>query len=93
MRQSLAEALDTITKKNSNAQGDLYNISSYKESMRQYYSYGLIYKDIKKLNITKDQLFSLFQDLSNGLVPPTSRAHISIDWSVEPNVKANWIDR
>ena len=34
LRQSLAEALDTITNTISNAQGALYNISSYKESMR-----------------------------------------------------------
>ena len=54
LRQSLAEALDTITNKISNSQGDLYNIISYRESMRQYYSDGLSYKDIKKLKITKD---------------------------------------
>ena len=50
---------------------------------------GLSYKDIKNLKITKDQLFSLFQDPSTGLVPPINRAHISIDWCVEPNIKAN----
>ena len=47
LRQSLAEELDTITNTISNAQGALYNISSYRESMRQYYSNGLIYKDVK----------------------------------------------
>ena len=79
LRQSLAEALDTITNTIANAQGDLYNISSYRESTRQYYFDGLSYKDIKKLKITKDQLFSLFRDPSTGLVPPTNRADISID--------------
>ena len=34
LRQSLAEALDTITNTISNAQGALYNISSYGESKR-----------------------------------------------------------
>ena len=92
LRQYLAEALDTITNTIIEAQGALYNISSYRESMRQYYSYGLSYKDIKNLKITKDQLFSLFRDPNTGLVPPTSRAHISIDWCMEPNVKANWMD-
>ena len=91
LRQSLAEALETITNTISNAQGALYNISSYKESMRKYYFDGLNYKDIKKLKITKYQLFSLFQHPSNGLVPTTSRAHIFIDWCVEPNVKSNWM--
>ena len=60
LRQLLAKALDTIKNTIANAQGALYTISSYKESMRQYHSDGLRYKDIKKLKITKDQLFSLF---------------------------------
>ena len=93
LRQSLAEALDTITNTISNVQGALYNISSYRESMRKYYFDGLSYKDINKLKITKDQLFSLFRDPRTGLVPPTSQAHISIDWCMEPNVKANWMDQ
>ena len=93
LRQYLADALDTITNTIANAQGALYNISSYKESRRQYYYDGLSYKDIKDLKITKDQLFSLFRDPRTRLVPPTSRAHISIDWCLEPNIKANWMDR
>ena len=84
LRESLVDALDTITNTIVEAQGALYNISSYRESRRQYYFDGLSYKDIKALKITKDQLFSLFQDPSTGLVPPTSRAHIFIDWCVEP---------
>ena len=92
MRQSLAEALDTITNTIVNSQGALYNISSYRESMRQYYSDGLSYKDIKNVKIKKYQLFSLFWDPSTRLVPPTSKAHISLDWCMEPNVKANWMD-
>ena len=93
MRNSLADALDTITNTISDAQGDLYSITSYKESRRRYYSDVLTHKDIKALKITKDQLFSLFRDPNTGLVPPTSRAHISIDWCIEPNIKANWMDR
>ena len=93
LRESLADALDTITNTIAEAQGALYTISSYRESRRQYYSDGLSYKDIKDLKITKDQLFSLFQDPRTVLVPPTSRAHISIDWCIEPNIKANWMDR
>ena len=59
---------------------------------QQYFSNGLSYKDIKKLKIAKNQLFSLFQDLSIGLIPPINRAHISIDWCMEQNVKANSMD-
>ena len=64
MRESLANALDTITNTIAKAQGALHNIRLYKESRRQYYSDGLSYKDIKALKITKDQLFSLFRDPS-----------------------------
>ena len=92
MRQSLAEALDTITNAIANVQGVLYNISSYRESRRQYYCDGLSYKHIKNLKITKDQLFSLLWDPSTRLVPPTSQAHISIAWYIEPNIKAIWMD-
>ena len=93
IRQSLAVALEAITNTIANAQGALYNISSYRDSQRQFYSTGLSYREVKNLKITKDQLFSLFRDPSTGAVPPTSRPHISIDWCVEPNVKANWMDR
>ena len=92
LRESLSDALDTITNTIVEAQGALYNISSYRESRRQYYSDGLSYKDIKDLKITKDKLFSLFQDPSTRLVPSTSWAHISIDWCIEPNKMANWMD-
>ena len=51
------------------------------------------YKDVKKLKITKDMLFSLFRDPSNGTIPPVSKPHISIDWCIEPRIKENWMDR
>ena len=72
LRESLANALDTITNTIFDSQGALYNITLYRESRRKYYSDGLTHKDIKALKITKDQLFSLFRDPSIGLVPPTS---------------------
>ena len=50
LRQSLADALDTIKSTIANAEGALYNISSYRESRRQYYSDGLSYKYIKDLH-------------------------------------------
>ena len=92
IRQPLGEALDSITNAIYNAQGALYNISSYKDSQRKYYSIGLSYKYVKKLKITKGQLFSLLWHPSTGFVPPTSRPHISIDWCIEKNIKSNWMD-
>ena len=60
IRQPLGEALDNKTNKIYNAQGEIYNINSYKYSQRKYYSIGLSYKDVKKLKMTKYNLFSLF---------------------------------
>ena len=57
LRQSLAEALDTITNTIYNAQGALYNIISYREYQSQFYSNGLGYQEVKKLKITKDHFF------------------------------------
>ena len=53
LREYLADALDIITNTISDAQAALYNITSYRESRRQYYSDGLTHKDIKALKITK----------------------------------------
>ena len=93
IRRSLGGPLDNIANTISNAQGELYNISSYMDSQRKYYSTGMSYKDVNKLKITKDQLYSLFCDPSTGLVPPTSQPHISVGRCIEPNIKSNWMDR
>ena len=77
---SLGKTIDMIIRKIHNAQGALYNITSYRESRWEFYEKGLSYQEVKKLKITKDMLFSLFRDPSNGMVPPTSKPHISIDW-------------
>ena len=57
---SLGEALYNITNTIFNAEGALYNIISHRDFERKYYSIGLSYKDVKKLKMTKYQLFSLF---------------------------------
>ena len=64
LRESLANALGTITDTITEAQGYLYNITSCRESRRQYYSDGLTHKDIKSLKITKDQLFHYSKTLA-----------------------------
>ena len=38
-------------------------------------------------------LFSLFRDPSSGMIPPTSKPHISVNWCIEPRIKENWMDR
>ena len=44
------------------------------------------------MKITKDKTCAFFREPSSSLVPPTSRAHISIDWCVEPRIKENSMD-
>ena len=79
LRWSLGQTIDTIVGTIRDARGELYDITSYRESRRQFYANDICYKDAKKLKITKDMLFSLFRDLSNGMTPPVSKPRISID--------------
>ena len=90
--RSLGKTLETIITTIANAQGALYNITSFKEEKRRIYATGLSYKDVKKLEITKDLIYALFSEPNTILAPPTNRAHISIDWCVEPCIKENWMD-
>ena len=77
--RSLGQTIDTIVGTIRDAQGALYDITSFRYSRRQFYANGMSYKDVKKLKITKGMLFSLFRDPSNGMIPPVSKPHISID--------------
>ena len=90
--RSLGQTIDKIVGTICDAQGALYDITSYRESRRQFYANGISYKDVKNLKITKDMLFSLFRDPSNGMSPPVTKLHISIDWCIEPRIKEiGWI--
>ena len=74
IRWTLGEALDNITNKIYNTQGAMYNINSYKDSQRKDYSTGLSYKDVKKLKITKDQLFHYSKILAlDWFLPPVDQ--------------------
>jgi hypothetical protein len=92
LRLSLGQTIDTIAGTIRDAQGDLYDIT-LKDSRRQFYTNGISYKDVKKMKIIKDMLFSLFRDPSNGMTPLVSKPHISIDWCIEPRIEENWMDR
>ena len=84
LRWSLCQTIDTIIGKICDTQGALYDITSYRESRKQFKANGISYKDVKILKITKDMLFSLFRDPSNGMIPLVSKPHISIDWCIKP---------
>jgi len=87
LHQSLGQTIDTIVGTIRNAQGALYDITTYRESRRQFYRDDISYKDVKNLKITKDMMFSLFRDPSNGMTPLFSKPHISIDWCIELRIK------
>ena len=82
LRHSLGKTLDTIIATIGNYQGELYNISYFREERRRYYATRLSYKDVKKLKIIKDKMYALFREPNIGSVPPTNREHISIVWCV-----------
>ena len=65
LRRSLGQTIDTIVGTIRDAQGVIYDITSFRDSRREIYENGMSYKDVKKLKITKDMLFSLFRDPSN----------------------------
>ena len=93
LRRTLGETIDTIVGTIRDAEGVLYDITSFRDSRREFYANGMSYKDVKKLKITEDMLFSLFRDPFNGMTPPVSKPHISIDWCIELRIKENEMDR
>ena len=84
--------MDTSITTIGNAEGALYNITSFREERRRFYATRINYKDVKKLKIKKDQMYALFREPNTGLVPPINKAHISIVWCVEPSIKENWMN-
>ena len=72
---SLESIIDTINRLN-NA---LYNVALYRERKPQEYDDGLSYKDMKKLKITKEKIYSHFIVPRTNAIPDTRRAHISIE--------------
>ena len=93
LHRSPGQTIDTIVGTIHDAKGALYDIKYFTDSRRQFFANGISYKDVKNLKITKDMLFSLFGDPSNGMTPPVSKPHISICWCIEPRIKENWMDR
>ena len=78
LRRSLSDSLlsivDTITRSNY----DLYSIASYRERKRQQYADGLSYNEVKKLKITKQNIYSLFRLLGMDDILEINKTHISI---------------
>ena len=59
---SIASSLETIRSWIENSQVQLDNISNYRKIMREFYYTCISKEKIKELNITKQELLSLFID-------------------------------
>ena len=63
LRRSLGQTIDTIVGTIRDAQGALYDITSFRDSRREFYANGMSYKDVKKLKITKTCCFPCLEIL------------------------------
>ena len=86
---SLLSIVDTIIISND----ALYSIASYRERKRQQYANGLSYNEVKKLKITKQDIYSLFRLPGTDDISEISMPHISIEWCTFPPIRDNWMDR
>ena len=82
IRRSLASTMDAIVDTISQSTNILYDITSYRERKRREQEDGLDYVAIKKLKITKQEIFALFRDPQTGEIPNANRPHISIEWCI-----------
>lgn len=89
---SLATSLDNIVSSIVNAQGKLTNIIDYKARMFEYYKNNMDKNQVRDLNITKQELMSLFIDPRTGLQPPVTKKRIYMDWCTHQKLKDNWMD-
>ena len=89
---SLASTLDAIFDTISQSSNILYDITSYRERKRQEYADGLDYNAIKKLKITKENVFALFRDPWMGEIRNSKRPHISIEWCTFQPLLYSWMD-
>jgi hypothetical protein len=90
---SLATSLDAIVSSIASSQGKLTSISEYRARMFDYYRTGLDKNQVRDLNITKQDLMSLFIDPRSGLQPPVNKRHICMDWCIHQQFRDNWMDR
>ena len=93
IRRSLASTMDAIVDTIAQSTNILYDITSYRERKRREQEDGLDYVAIKKLKITKHEIFALFRDPRTGEIPNANRPHISIEWCIYQPFIDNWMDR
>ena len=89
LSKSLLTIVDTITRSND----ALYSITSYRERKRQEYADGLSYNDIKKIKITKENIYTLFRVSGTYDILKSTKTHISIEWCIFPPIRSLYMDR
>lgn len=89
----LASNLDAMIETFSRSSNALNDIVSYRERKWQEYADGISYNEVKRLRITKEQIFSLFRDPRMGEISDVRKAHIPIEWCTYQPFIDNWMDR
>jgi hypothetical protein len=92
-RLKLTTSLDNIISPIGSAQGKLTNIHDYSTRMFEYYRIVIDKTQVRELNITKQELMSLFIESRTGLQPPFTKRNICMDWCIHQKFKDNWMDR
>jgi hypothetical protein len=69
----LATSLNVIVRSITSAQGEFTSISKYRERMFEYYNTELDRNQVRDLNISKQQLLSIFRDPQNGQELPLNK--------------------
>jgi hypothetical protein len=92
-RVSLATSIQKIIDSINIAEGEITNLSQYRDRMREHYSNGMSKEAIKELDITKAQLWSKFIDPRTRQPPPVRKNRVCMDWcNYQPWIQ-NWRKR
>ena len=85
MRHSFSDSLLTTVDMITRLNDALYSITSYREMETQRYADLLSYNKVKKLQRTKEHIYTLFR--------LTRTDDISIEWCNFPPIRDHWMDR
>jgi hypothetical protein len=92
-RETLSKSLELILTHVGSVSGQLNLWHNKREEQKQYYANKLSYEDIKKKEITKDDICKLFKKPGEiETLKPTTR-RIPIHWCLNEDIKTNFWDR
>jgi hypothetical protein len=91
-RFSLATSLETIVSSIPSSQGKLTTISKHMARMFKLYNSRLDRNQVRDLNISKQNLMSLFIDPRTRVKPHVKKKCICMDWCIHPQFFDNSMD-